>query len=75
MACVGVDIVGNLALRCDVDEEFSTGEAAPEQTVVTIEETLTSERLDHYLTTKLPHISRGGIQRLMREGSILVDGK
>ncbi len=70
-----MDIVGNLALRCDVDEEFSTGEAAPEQTVVTIEETLTSERLDHYLTTKLPHISRGGIQRLMREGSILVDGK
>jgi len=70
-----VDIVGNLALRCDVDKEFSTGEAAPEQTVVTIEETLTSERLDHYLTTKLPHISRGGIQRLMREGSILVDGK
>ena len=43
--------------------------------MVTIDETLISERLDRYLTTKLPHISRGGIQRLMREGCILVDGK
>ena len=60
---------------CDVDEELSTSEVAPEQTVVTIDETLTSERLDRYLATKLPHISRGGIQRLMREGCILVDGK
>ena len=59
----------------DVDKELSTGEAAPEPTVVTIGETLTSERLDRYLTTRLPHISRGGIQRLMREGCILVDGK
>lgn len=58
-----------------MDEELSTGEVAPEPTVVTIDETLTSERLDRYLTTRLPHISRGGIQRLMREGCILVDGK
>ena len=43
--------------------------------MVTIDETLISERLDRYLTTKLPHISRGGIQRLMREGCILVNGK
>ena len=43
--------------------------------MVTIDETLISERLDRYLTTKLPHISRGGIQRLIREGCILVDGK
>ncbi|MBT3842799.1 MAG: hypothetical protein HOF61_11535, partial [Verrucomicrobia bacterium] len=43
----------------DVDKELSTGEAAPEPTVVTIDETLTSERLDRYLTTRLPHISRG----------------
>ena len=44
-------------------------------TVVAINETLTSERLDRYLTTQLPHISRVGIQRLLREGNILVDGK
>ena len=43
--------------------------------MVTIDETLISERLDRYLTTKLPHISRGGIQRLMRESCILVNGK
>ena len=58
-----------------MDDELPATEAAPEPTVVTIEETLTSERLDRYLTTKLPHVSRGGIQRLMREGCILVDGK
>jgi len=69
------DIVGNLVLRSDVDGELSTGEAKPEPTVVTIDETLTSERLDRYLTTRLPDVSRGGIQRLMREGCILVDGK
>ena len=58
-----------------MDEKFSTGEVDPKPTVVTINETLTSERLDHHLTTKLPYISRSGIQRLMREGCILVDGK
>ncbi|MED5381740.1 MAG: RluA family pseudouridine synthase [Verrucomicrobiota bacterium] len=75
LACVGAGVGGNLAKRCDVDGELSTGEAAPEPTVVTIDETLTSERLDRYLTTRLPHISRGGIQRLMRDGCILVEGK
>ena len=54
---------------------MTTGEAVLEPTVVVINETLTSERLDRYLTTQLPHISRGGIQRLLREGNILVDGK
>ena len=56
-------------------DELTTGEAVSELTVVAVNETLTSERLDRYLTTQLPHISRGGIQRLMREGNILVDGK
>ena len=70
-----MDVVGNLAGRNNVDDELPATEAAPAPTVVTIEETLTSERLDRYLTTKLPHVSRGGIQRLMREGCILVDGK
>ena len=44
-------------------------------TLIKISETLTRERLDRYLTTQLPHISRGGIQRLLRKGNILVDGK
>jgi len=70
-----VDVVGNLAGRNNVDDELPATESASEPTMVTIDETLISERLDRYLTTKLPHISRGGIQRLMREGCILVDGK
>jgi 23S rRNA pseudouridine1911/1915/1917 synthase len=70
-----VDVVGNLAGRNNVDDELPVTESASEPTMVTIDETLISERLDRYLTTKLPHISRGGIQRLMREGCILVDGK
>ena len=56
-------------------DELTAGEVVSEPTVVAINETLTSERLDRYLTTQLPHISRGGIQRLLREGNILVDGK
>ena len=70
-----MDVVGNLAGRNNVDDELPATESASEPTMVTIDETLISERLDRYLTTKLPHISRGGIQRLMREGCILVDGK
>ncbi len=68
-------VVGNLAKRSDVDQDLPATETASETTVVTIGETLTNERFDRYLTTKLPHTSRGGIQRLMREGCILVDGK
>ena len=64
-----------MAERKTVADELTTGEAVSEPTVVVINETLTSERLDRYLTTQLPHISRGGIQRLLREGNILVDGK
>ena len=56
-------------------DEFSASEAESEPTMVLISETLTNQRLDRYLTTQLTHISRGCIQRLMREGSILVDGK
>ena len=70
-----MDVGGNLAGRNNVDDELPATELAPEPTMVTIDETLISERLDRYLTTKLPHISRGGIQRLMREGCILVNGK
>ena len=54
-------------------EELSANET--ESTVVDISETLTNERLDRYLTTKLSNVSRGSIQRLLREGNILVNGK
>ena len=54
-------------------EELSANES--ESTVVDICETLTNERLDRYLTTKLPNVSRASVQRLLREGNILVNGK
>ena len=74
LACIRGGVIGYLAERKTVAHEFTVGDAESEPTVVTISETLTSERLDRYLTTQLTHISRGGIQRLLREGSILVDG-
>jgi 23S rRNA pseudouridine1911/1915/1917 synthase len=40
-----------------------------------IEQTLRTERLDTFLRTKFPAVSRGTLQRLMEEGHILVDGK
>lgn len=42
---------------------------------VLIEQTLPAERLDTFLRTKFPAVSRGTLQRLMEEGHILVDGK
>jgi 23S rRNA pseudouridine1911/1915/1917 synthase len=42
---------------------------------VVIEESLPTERLDTFLRTKFPAVSRGTFQRLMDEGHILVDGK
>src|SRR5260221_12881551 len=42
---------------------------------LTIERTLPSERLDIYLRSKFPAVSRGAIQRLIEEGHILVNGK
>ena len=50
-------------------------ENEPKSTVVIIQETLTNERLDRYLTTMLPNVSRGTIQRLLREGHIFVNDK
>ena len=43
--------------------------------LVTIEKSLPGERLDAWLRGKLPGLSRGGIQRLMEEGHIRVNGK
>src|SRR3954467_7126227 len=42
---------------------------------VVIEESLPDERLDTFLKTKFPAVSRGSLQHLMEEGHILVDGK
>src|SRR5260370_6584725 len=43
--------------------------------LLTIERTLPSERLDIYLRSKFPAVSRGAIQRLIEEGHILVNGR
>jgi 23S rRNA pseudouridine1911/1915/1917 synthase len=42
---------------------------------VLIERTLPSERLDSYLRTKFPVVSRGAIKRLIEEGHIRVNGR
>ncbi len=42
---------------------------------VIVEQTLLSERLDHFLRDKLTDVSRGTIQRLIEEGQITIDGK
>jgi 23S rRNA pseudouridine1911/1915/1917 synthase len=42
---------------------------------ILVEQTLLAERLDQFLRTKLPDVSRGAIQRLIEEGHIKVDGK
>lgn len=44
-------------------------------TTVTVEKTLPGERLDVYLRTQLPALSRGTIQRLIAEGAIRLNGK
>src|SRR6267142_3327856 len=43
--------------------------------VVVIERTLPSQRLDTYLRSIFPAVSRGAIQRLIEEGHIRVDGR
>ena len=42
---------------------------------VVIDQSLPMERLDTFLKTKFPAVSRSTLQRLMDEGHILVDGK
>ena len=41
----------------------------------TTEKSLPGERLDKYLTTRFPAVSRGTLQRLIEEGHIKVDGR
>src|SRR5262245_28032507 len=43
--------------------------------VLILDRTLPSERLDTFLRSKFPAVSRGAIQRLIEEGHIRVDGK
>lgn len=43
--------------------------------VLTIERSLPSERLDTYLRSRFPAVSRGTIQRLIEEGHIRVNGR
>src|SRR6266542_3701726 len=43
--------------------------------VLTLDRTLPSERLDTYLRSKFPAVSRGAIQRLIEEGHIRVNGQ
>ncbi len=40
-----------------------------------IERSLPAARLDAYLRTRFPAVSRGALQRLIQEGQILVDGR
>jgi len=43
--------------------------------VITIERSLPAERLDAWLRSRFPQMSRGAIQRLMEEGHIRVNGR
>lgn len=43
--------------------------------VITIERTLPSQRLDTYLRSRFPAVSRGTFQRLIDEGHVLVGGR
>ena len=45
------------------------------ETILIVEKTLPHERLDTFLRSQFPTISRGAIQRLMEQGDIRVDGK
>lgn len=47
---------------------------APRVEQIIIDQSLPSGRLDNYLRSKLPDVSRGTIQRLIAEAHILVDG-
>lgn len=43
--------------------------------IITIERSLPAERLDTWLRSKFPAVSRGAIQRLLEEGHIRVNGR
>src|SRR6266511_1717626 len=45
------------------------------ETILRVERTLPQERLDRFLRSQFPTLSRGAIQRLIQQGDIRVDGK
>jgi 23S rRNA pseudouridine1911/1915/1917 synthase len=47
---------------------------ARNETILIVEKTLPQERLDTFLRSQFPTISRGAIQRLIEQGDIRVDG-
>src|SRR6266571_1774887 len=47
---------------------------ARNETILIVEKTLPHERLDTFLRSQFPTISRGALQRLMEQGDIRVDG-
>jgi 23S rRNA pseudouridine1911/1915/1917 synthase len=48
---------------------------ASRETIIVVEKTLPQERLDAFLRSQFPTISRGAIQRLIEQGDICVDGR
>ena len=46
-----------------------------EETLLVIEQSLPGERLDAFLRTRFPTLSRGALQRLIQQGHIRVDGR
>ncbi|HLH55375.1 MAG TPA: RluA family pseudouridine synthase [Verrucomicrobiae bacterium] len=57
----------------DIPETGGFDEPKPTQ-VLTIERSRPGERLDSWLRSELPNVSRGAIQRLIEEGHIRVNG-
>ncbi len=47
----------------------------PPESVLVVEQSLPRERLDAYLRSRFPEVSRGTIQRLLAQGAILVEGR
>ena len=54
---------------------MSEGISSRNQTTILVEQTLPNERLDAFLRRQFPTISRGAVQRLIKQGDIRVDGK
>jgi len=56
-------------------EAAMTDKMSSRTELLTIQQTLPSERLDAFLRGKFPAVSRGAIQRLIDQGHIRVDGR
>jgi 23S rRNA pseudouridine1911/1915/1917 synthase len=48
---------------------------SPRTEIFVVEKSLPAERLDSYLRSRFPAVSRGAFQRLIQEGQIVVDGR